>query len=158
MALFQSEIVVPCGTWFGAKSTAHLALTSFLMHYLHCSVFREHHAAVADSFYILTQLLCCVNILLISRITQQRLLYINTINLLCQHFYFFAKQWNIHRLETLKIISLHHPLVNIVKYKYNFIQIINCNSRCSACFDAELSFSLGVAYYKKHGSLSRAMF
>ena len=56
------EIVVPCGTCFGAKSTAHLALTSFLMHYLHCSVFREHIAAVADSFYILAQPVCCVNI------------------------------------------------------------------------------------------------
>ena len=74
------EIVVPCGTCFGAKSTAHLALTSFLMHYLHCLVFREHHAAVADSFYILTQLLCCVNILfcffVAAHVSLRRLCYI----------------------------------------------------------------------------------
>ena len=42
MALYISKLLFLAELVLVLKSTAHLALTSFLMHYLHCLVFREH--------------------------------------------------------------------------------------------------------------------
>ena len=62
MALYITEIVVPCGTWFGAKKHRTSGVIIIYDAFLTLFSFQRTLPAVPGSSFILTQAIWCVNI------------------------------------------------------------------------------------------------